>query len=306
MRRLLIFNVFLLQFTLLALGVTGWLVRRALIRGAEDEVLQKARVMMETTIATRSYTTRQVAPLIQKERFLLDKATDALAQTIDQHLPAAFQQAAGTVSGTAAADLALSMQKAVTTALRQRPRELPEAEFHPQQVPAYAATEIFNYFRGQYPDYSYKEATLNPTNLRDRAADWEADVVNLFRQDSSKTEFINRRDTPTGSMLYIGKPIQISNASCLTCHSTPDKAPPEMIRIYGPANGFGWKMNEVIGAQIVSVPEALPLAQAEASFRRVGLWLLAVFAAFYALVNVAAWFLVRPRSVAAMAKTVAA
>ena len=122
MRRLFVFNVFLLQFTLLALGVTGWLVRRALIRGAEEEVLQKARVMMETTIATRSYTTRQVAPLIQKDRFLLDKATDALAQTIDQHVPAAFQQASGTFTGSAGADLALTMQKAVVTALRQRPR----------------------------------------------------------------------------------------------------------------------------------------------------------------------------------------
>ena len=29
----------------------------------------------------------------------------------------------------------------------------------------------------------YKEATLNPTNPRDRAADWEADVVNMFRDD---------------------------------------------------------------------------------------------------------------------------
>ena len=173
-------------------------------------------------------------------------------------------------------------------------------------MPAYAATEIFNYFRGQYPDYAYKEATLNPTNPRDRAADWEADVVNLFRQDGSKTEFIGRRETPTGGALYIGKPIQIANASCLTCHSTPDKAPPEMIRIYGPANGFGWKMNEVIGAQIVSVPEALPLAQAEASFRRVGLWLLGVFVVFYGLVNVAAWFLVRPRKGGLAATAVAA
>ena len=27
-----------------------------------------------------------------------------------------------------------------------------------------------------------------------------------------------------------------------------------MIRLYGEANGFGWKMDEIVGAQIVSVP----------------------------------------------------
>ncbi|PKO57781.1 MAG: signal protein, partial [Betaproteobacteria bacterium HGW-Betaproteobacteria-19] len=44
-------------------------------------------------------------------------------------------------------------------------------EFLPQTVAAYAATEYFNELRKQYPDYTYKEATLNPTNPRDRAAD---------------------------------------------------------------------------------------------------------------------------------------
>src|SRR4051812_2817560 len=53
--------------------------------------------------------------------------------------------------------------------------------FRPQTVPAFAATEIFNNLRANHPDYSYKEATLNPTNPRDRAADWEADVIRIFR-----------------------------------------------------------------------------------------------------------------------------
>ena len=41
--------------------------------------------------------------------------------------------------------------------------------FLPQSVPAYAATETINDLRQKYPQYSYKEATLNPTNPRDRA-----------------------------------------------------------------------------------------------------------------------------------------
>src|SRR5262245_22399422 len=48
-----------------------------------------------------------------------------------------------------------------------------EKEFLPQTVPAYAATEALNEVRKKYPDYSYKEATLNPTNPRNRAVEWE-------------------------------------------------------------------------------------------------------------------------------------
>ena len=55
--------------------------------------------------------------------------------------------------------------------------------FLPQTVPAYAATQSFDKLRKNHPEYSYKEATLNPTNLRDRAADWEADIVQSFRNN---------------------------------------------------------------------------------------------------------------------------
>ncbi len=35
-----------------------------------------------------------------------------------------------------------------------------------------------------------------------------------------------------------------------------------MIALYGAQNGFGWRPNEVIGAQIVTVPMAVPAARA--------------------------------------------
>ena len=53
-----------------------------------------------------------------------------------------------------------------------------DIEFLPQSVPAFAATETVITLRKQFPELTYKEATLNPTNPRDRASDWEADLVN--------------------------------------------------------------------------------------------------------------------------------
>jgi protein-histidine pros-kinase len=138
--------------------------------------------------------------------------------------------------------------------------------FLPQTVPAYAATETLNALRKNYPDYFYKEATLNPTNPRNRASDWEADLVNKFRISADAKELIGERDTPTGRSLYIARPIKISNAACLSCHSVPSAAPATMLKLYGEANGFGWKHNEIVGAQVVSVPMSLPIQDAERAF----------------------------------------
>ena len=73
--------------------------------------------------------------------------------------------------------------------------------FLPQTVPAYAATETFNSLRKKYPDFTYKEATLNPTNPRDRADSWEVDIVNQFRNSADLKEFVGQRDTPAGRSL---------------------------------------------------------------------------------------------------------
>ena len=101
---------------------------------------------------------------------------------------------------------------------------------------------------------SYKEAALNPTNLRDRTADWEAHVVNIFRNEPSRPEVVAHRETPEGVSLNYCAPIRVDDNSRLICHGTPEKAPTDMVKLYGAVNGFGWKFNEVISAQIVSVP----------------------------------------------------
>lgn len=157
--------------------------------------------------------------------------------------------------------------------------------FLPQSVPAYSAHALFDALRSKYTDYTYKEATLNPTNPRDRATDWEADLVNQFRSGQGSAEIVGERDTPTGRSLYLARPIQIKDEACLTCHSTVEAAPRPMIDYYGTANGFGWTLNEVIGAQIVSVPTAVPIARANQTFRVFMLSLAGVFVVIFIALN---------------------
>jgi HAMP domain-containing protein len=158
--------------------------------------------------------------------------------------------------------------------------------FLPQSVPAYAATEMFNTLRQQHPEYTYKEATLNPTNPRDRAVEWEADIVQQFRNDGARTEISGTRDTPTGRALYLAKPLKITDPGCIPCHDTPDTAPKSMVAHYGNANGFGWKLGETVGAQIISVPMSVPLAKADQAFRTFMTSLVGVFLLAFIVLNV--------------------
>lgn len=164
-------------------------------------------------------------------------------------------------------------------------------EFLPQSVPFYAATQNFLRLRERHPEYTYKEATLNPTNPRDRATDWEADLIQKFRNDSQTHEIVGERATPTGQSLYLARPIRVES-ECLGCHSLPSAAPASLLARYGSDNGFGWQANEIVGAQIVSVPLASSVASAHRVFQRlIGSILIALVVALL-IVNVTLYFLV--------------
>ncbi|MGD8926570.1 MAG: DUF3365 domain-containing protein, partial [Thioalkalispiraceae bacterium] len=102
-------------------------------------------------------------------------------------------------------------------------------EFLPQTVPAYAATSNIARLRKLYPEYSYKEATLNPTNPASRATEWETGLVEYFRNNGDTPELVGEHTTPTGKSLYIARPIRIKNANCLSCHGKVSDAPKPML-----------------------------------------------------------------------------
>ncbi len=164
-------------------------------------------------------------------------------------------------------------------------------EFVPQSVPFYAATQDFLVLHERHPQYSYKEATLNPTNLRDRATDWEADIIQRFRNEPAAQELSGERDTATGPALYLARPIRVVE-ECLSCHSLPARAPQTVIARYGSNNGFGWQRDEVIGAQIVSVPLTSAVLSADRNWRIIMGSLSAVLIGLTLLVNALTYVLV--------------
>jgi len=181
-------------------------------------------------------------------------------------------------------EAALSMRQYTVSQVRDKLVQK-EDEFLPQSVPAFAATEIMNQLRKKYPDYAYKEAALNPTNPRDRAVEWEADIVNAFRNDPARGEISGTRITPTGMSMFLARPFQIKDPACLACHTTAEIAPVSMVKLYGSSNGFGWKLNEIIGAQVVSVPMSLPIQNANRAFYTFMASLTGVFVVLFVILN---------------------
>ena len=116
-------------------------------------------------------------------------------------------------------------------------------------------------------------------------------MVNIFRNEPSRPEVVGHRETPEGVSLYFCAPIRVDDKSCLICHSTPEKAPTEMVKLYGAVNGFGWKFNEVIGAQIVSVPAKKPDEFADKALKAILIWLAGIFGAVFLAANIAVFLL---------------
>ena len=164
-----------------------------------------------------------------------------------------------------------------------------KVQFLPQSISAYAALTTFNMVHKKLPDYTYREPTLNPTNVNDRALDWEADVINGFRDDPGKQEQVIVRETSSGRSLVLARPLKVSSQACLTCHSTPENAPATMLALYGSQNGFGWKPGETVAAQVVSIPMAVPLSRAYQAL----LWFMLALAGTFVVTIIIVDFLLR-------------
>ena len=240
MKLLVKFNLVFLLVFLVGLSASTLIARGLLRQAAEDDVIDRARLLMTGANGVSTYTATQIKPLLETQM---------------------------------------------------------KYTFLPQSIPAYSAAEVIAHLQKTYPDYAFKSAMLNPTNPRDRAVAWEEDIVHAFKQQPDMKEFIGERETPTGTALYIARPIVLTNPGCLACHSTPEAAPKTLTDKYGPANGFGWTLNEPLGAQVVSVPLTLPLRQADRELLVVVGVLAGVFLLIGAALNVMLYRLViRPVS----------
>lgn len=213
--------------------------------------------------------------------FLMD---DARRQVLEQ---------AQLMASSAQATLAYTDEE-VSPVLEKTPQH--NSDFLAQTIPFYAANTTFKRLRaasaaGSYKDYVMREAALNPTNLDDRATEWEVDLITYFRNNPGQKQRDGTRETPTGPVLYYATPI-VAGGGCLACHSEVAVAPKAMVKHYGRDHGFGWKANDVVGAQIVSVPMSVPIEMADKGFRNLLISLGTIFLLTIILIDIAMYMIV--------------
>ncbi|MFH7024163.1 MAG: DUF3365 domain-containing protein [Heteroscytonema crispum UTEX LB 1556] len=167
------------------------------------------------------------------------------------------------------------------------PKEETQEQFIPQAIPSFATRQVFEILRKnkEYANFVYKDAILNPTNLRDKADGFEAEIVEHFSQNPGSTTKSGFKTMSGEKVFYSAQPFVIHDQSCLRCHTTPEQAPKSQIVTYGKDNGFGWKLNQILGTQIVYVPAEQILRNA----KRASILILGVigiiFTAIFIIVN---------------------
>lgn len=213
--------------------LSGVAFANILDRNAENEVAAQAQLLMQTMIAVRNYTSKQINPLLAPQ-------------------------------------------------LETSP------QFIPQTVPNYSAIKVFENLQtdSQYKNFIYREATLNPTNLRDKADSFETKLIENLQKNSRLNELRDYRQIGNEKLYYIAKPLIVSEASCLRCHSTTNVAPKSLIATYGSKNGFGWKLNEIVGVQVIFVPSSQIKQAAWNAFKLVMIIVISAFGIAILITNI--------------------
>ncbi len=162
-----------------------------------------------------------------------------------------------------------------------------QEKFRPETIPSFSVREVFENFRKtiEYKNFLYKDAALNPTNMRDKADQFESKIIEQFRKNLGVQQISGYRSFMRQQSMYSARPITITKQSCLACHSTVDIAPKNMLNTYGSKHGFGWKLNQIIGTQIIYVPATDVFESARRSFSLVMGIFVGIFAVVIILIN---------------------
>lgn len=166
--------------------------------------------------------------------------------------------------------------------------------FVQESIPNFAARKIFADFKQQDPlleDFSYKEATPNPTNPTDVADSFETDIFNQLRQfvQAEPRGLSGYRLLDGKKLFYMAQPLVMNDVSCLECHGRVEDAPQYLLDMYGDRNGFNWQLNDVVAAQMVYVPADIIFDRGRQNLRTVTKTLLGIFGAFFVVINLLLW-----------------
>ena len=149
-----------------------------------------------------------------------------------------------------------AVQNYVKTVLRPEMfNTLPEGRFILKAMSSsYISREVMNRLNIEDDQpYHYRRVSKKPRNPASAPNALEAELISFFAQNRDATLWED--DAMVGDVEYhvVARPV-IFTESCMNCHGNPADAPVELIKIYGPENGFHYAVDEVGGVVVAGFP----------------------------------------------------
>jgi signal transduction histidine kinase len=101
--------------------------------------------------------------------------------------------------------------------------------------------------------YKYKLAATNPRNPKNQADKFEKKILNKFRTENIR-EYSTIIKENNKNYFFVAIPVAKNQKSCMRCHSTPDIAPKEMLKLYGRTAGFFEKVGDIRAIISLKIP----------------------------------------------------
>ena len=127
----------------------------------------------------------------------------------------------------------------------------------------YAIRQMNHYFKLlEKSKYYYKECAINARTSENEADPHEKIFLEQLAIDPKLVER-SEVQTLNGQPFFVimRRGLEMEK-SCLRCHSTPDRAPGDLVKIYGPTRSFGRREGEVVHAISIRIPLAEAYGQA--------------------------------------------
>jgi hypothetical protein len=158
----------------------------------------------------------------------------------------------------------------------------------------YAVREIDKYFKTLGTrDYYYKECAINARSPENEADDYERAFILRMNTDPKLVEHTAVRTFEGKPFFVVLRRGEVLEGECMRCHSTPAKAPGDLVKHYGAERSFNRSAGDVVSAISIRVP----LSTAYAETNRVSLvisgvllFALAILYAFQFFINKRLWF----------------
>jgi len=138
--------------------------------------------------------------------------------------------------------------------------------FYPEIMSGFAITRrtVDLISAEQLKGFMFRQVSVNPHHPPNKADKFEQDLINKFKSNPRKEELVGTTTRSGELYYYTSRPIKMENQECLNCHLVPDKAPKDLVEVYG-TSGFDakYKIGDTFGAYVVYVPLAPAVAAAK-------------------------------------------